>query len=373
MIDDTNGASDNAKNQSAQYDESAITKLEGLEAVRKLPGMYLGDVHDGTALHHLVWEVVDNSIDEYLAGFCTRIDVAIFADGSIRVDDNGRGIPTGYKPEFGMSAAELALTNLHAGGKFNKRSYGVSAGMHGVGVSAVNAVSEWLYVDIYREGKAWHMEFARGETRKKLEVTGDSERRGTSVHFKPDAEIFTMLEFSHETLANRLRVLAYLNPSLTLSLVDHRRSEEPEVFAAKAGIVDYVRYLNAAKAALHPEPIFFRGEQQIELKSDQGPITATIIVEVAMQWTDSLYESPWPYCNNVHQNDGGTHLSAFKSALTKTVNAYTAGFNFMAFNLACTATSGTTIRAKAIESLMLHHFEVLVCVPDAASLCTQKW
>ncbi len=329
MIDDTNGASDNAKNQSAQYDESAITKLEGLEAVRKLPGMYLGDVHDGTALHHLVWEVVDNSIDEYLAGFCTRIDVAIFADGSIRVDDNGRGIPTGYKPEFGMSAAELALTNLHAGGKFNKRSYGVSAGMHGVGVSAVNAVSEWLYVDIYREGKAWHMEFARGETRKKLEVTGDSERRGTSVHFKPDAEIFTMLEFSHETLANRLRVLAYLNPSLTLSLVDHRRSEEPEVFAAKAGIVDYVRYLNAAKAALHPEPIFFRGEQQIELKSDQGPITATIIVEVAMQWTDSLYESPWPYCNNVHQNDGGTHLSAFKSALTKTVNAYAAEKNLL--------------------------------------------
>jgi DNA gyrase subunit B len=329
MSNDTAGESDNAKNQSADYGADAITKLEGLEAVRKLPGMYLGDVHDGTALHHLVWEVVDNSIDEYLAGFCSRIDVSIFADGSIRVDDNGRGIPTGYKPEFGMSAAELALTNLHAGGKFNKRSYGVSAGMHGVGVSAVNAVSEWLHVDIFRESKAWHMEFARGDTTKKLVAVGESARTGTSVHFKPDGEIFSMLEFSHETLANKLRVLAYLNPSLTLSLTDHRRSEEAEVFAAKAGIIDYVRYLNAAKVPLHAEPIFFRGEQQIELKSDQGPITATLIVEVAMQWTDSLYESPWPYCNNVHQIDGGTHLKAFKTSLTKCVNAYAAEKNLL--------------------------------------------
>ncbi len=329
MSNDPNGAINGASEQPPAYDQDAITKLEGLEAVRKLPGMYLGDVHDGTALHHLVWEVVDNSIDEYLAGHCNRIDVSVFADGSIRVDDNGRGIPTGYKPEFGMSAAELALTNLHAGGKFNKRSYGVSAGMHGVGVSAVNAVSEWLHVDIWRDGHAWHMEFTRGETTKKLEAVGESDRKGTAVHFKPDAEIFTMLDFSYETLANRLRVLAYLNPSLTLSLTDHRRSSEVEVFAAKAGIVDYVKHLNAARVPQHAEPIYFKGETQIELKSDQGPFSATLSVEIAMQWTDSLYESPWPYSNNVHQSDGGTHLQAFKTALTRCVNAYSTEKNLL--------------------------------------------
>ena len=311
------------------YGADSIGVLEGLEAVRKLPGMYIGNVHDGGALHHLVWEVIDNSIDEYLAGHCTRIEVTVFEDNSVRVIDNGRGIPTGIKPEFGISAAELALTRLHAGGKFNKRSYGVSAGMHGVGVSAVNAVSEWLKLDIFREGKAWHMEFCRGATTQSLVAVGESDRTGTVVTFKPDAEIFSMTEYSYETLAKRLRELSYLNPSLTVTLVDLRRGPEVEVFASKTGIVEYVKYLNAAKAPLNAEPIFLEGKAEIELKSDQGPFKATMIIEVAMQWTDSLYESAWPYCNNVHQTDGGTHVQAFKTALTKTVNAYAAEKNLL--------------------------------------------
>jgi DNA gyrase subunit B len=296
--------------------------LEGLEAVRKLPGMYIGNVHDGSALHHLVWEVVDNSIDEYLAGYCTHIEVTVFSDGSVRVSDNGRGIPTGIKAEFGISAAELALTRLHAGGKFNKQSYGVSAGMHGVGVSAVNAVSEWLKVDIFREGKAFHMEFRRGETVESLHVVGESDRTGTVVHFKPDSEVFSMTEYSFDTLSTRLRELSYLNPSLSVSLLDLRRGETPETYTAKHGILEYVRFLNQAKQALHSEPISFRGEQGVEIKTDTGPVMATLSVEVALQWTDSLYESPWPYTNNVHQTDGGTHLQALRTALTRTVNAY---------------------------------------------------
>ncbi len=308
--------------QSGDYGADSIGVLEGLEAVRKLPGMYIGNVHDGSALHHLVWEVVDNSIDEYLAGYCTHIDVTVFSDGSVRVSDNGRGIPTGIKAEFGISAAELALTRLHAGGKFNKQSYGVSAGMHGVGVSAVNAVSEWLKVDIYREGKAFHMEFRRGETVESLHVVGESDRTGTVVHFKPDSEVFSMTEYSFDTLSTRLRELSYLNPSLSVSLLDLRRGETPETYTAKHGILEYVRFLNQAKQALHSEPISFRGEQGVEIKTDTGPVMATLSVEVALQWTDSLYESPWPYTNNVHQTDGGTHLQALRTALTRTVNAY---------------------------------------------------
>ena len=318
-----------AGGQGQDYNADSIGVLEGLEAVRKLPGMYIGNVHDGGALHHLVWEVVDNSIDEYLAGFCDRIDVTVFEDGSVRVADNGRGIPTGMKAEFGISAAELALTRLHAGGKFNKRSYGVSAGMHGVGVSAVNAVSEWLKVDILRDGKSWHMEFRRGETTQSLTVVGESDRTGTTVTFKPDAEIFSMTDYSYDTLANRLRELSYLNPRLTLTLTDLRRGEEGAVFASKTGIVEYVRYLNAAKAPLHPEPIFLEGRAEIELKGEVDSIRAPVVVEIAMQWTDSLYEGAWPYCNNIHQTDGGTHLQAFKTSLTKTINAYAAEKNLL--------------------------------------------
>jgi DNA gyrase subunit B len=351
---EASGSGEGTNGNGSDYGADAITKLEGLEAVRKLPGMYLGDVHDGTALHHLVWEVVDNSIDEYLAGFCNRIDVTVYADGSIKVEDNGRGIPTGFKPEFGMSAAELALTNLHAGGKFNKRSYGVSAGMHGVGVSAVNAVSEWLNVDIFREDRAWHMEFRRGETTQKLAEVGPSARTGTSVHFKPDAEIFTMLEFSYDILANRLRELAYLNPSLTLTLTDHRRAHDTEMFASKTGIAEYVRYLNAAKVPLHPEPIYVRGEQQIELKSDHGTFTATMSVEIAMQWTDSLYESPWPYSNNVHQTDGGTHLQAFKTSLTRCVNTYASEKNLLK-DLKGITLGGDDIREGLTYVISLRH------------------
>ncbi|MBL8603810.1 MAG: DNA gyrase subunit B [Myxococcales bacterium] len=315
--------------QSGDYGAESIGVLEGLEAVRKLPGMYIGNVHDGSALHHLIWEVIDNSIDEYMAGHCNRIEVTLFTDGSCMVGDNGRGIPTGIKAEFGISAAELALTRLHAGGKFNKRSYGVSAGMHGVGVSAVNAVSEWLKVDIFREGKAFHMEFSRGATTQSLGVVSESAKTGTVVHFKPDAEIFSMLDFSYETLSTRLRVLSFLNPALTLTLTDLRRGEDTEVFAAKHGIVDYVRFLNDAKTPLNVDPIAFRGEQMIDIKTDTGPIPAPLSVDVAMQWTDSLYESPWPYCNNVHQPDGGAHLQSFRTAVTKCINAYAAEKNLL--------------------------------------------
>lgn len=311
------------------YGADSIGVLEGLEAVRKLPGMYIGNVHDGGALHHLVWEVIDNSIDEYLAGYCTRIEVTVFEDDSVRVTDNGRGIPTGIKAEFGISAAELALTRLHAGGKFNKRSYGVSAGMHGVGVSAVNAVSEWLKLDIYREGKAWHMSFCRGETVAPLKAIADSDRTGTTVTFKPDSEIFSMTEYSYETLAKRLRELSYLNPSLTVTLTDLRKGPEVEVFASQTGIVEYVKYLNAAKKPVNEEPIFLEGKTEIELKGDQEVFKATMSIEVALQWTDSLYESPWPYCNNVHQTDGGTHVQAFKTSLTKTINAYASEKNLL--------------------------------------------
>jgi DNA gyrase subunit B len=291
--------------------------------------MYIGNVHDGGALHHLVWEVVDNSIDEYLAGHCDRIDVTVFEDNSVRVSDNGRGIPTGYKPEFGISAAELALTRLHAGGKFNKRSYGVSAGMHGVGVSAVNAVSEWLKVDIYREGKSWHMEFCRGATTQPLVAVADSDRTGTTVTFKPDAEIFSMTEYSYEVLSNRLREISYLNPRLTLTLVDLRRGPEAETFASKTGLVEYVQYLNAAKNPVHAEPIFLEGRQELEFKGEGGTFKAPLVVEIAMQWTESFYEGAWPYCNNIHQRDGGNHLQGFKTGLTKTINAYATEKNLL--------------------------------------------
>ena len=311
------------------YGTDSISVLEGLEAVRKLPGMYIGNVHDGGALHHLVWEVVDNSIDEYLAGHCDRIDVTVFEDNSVRVADNGRGIPTGYKPEFGISAAELALTRLHAGGKFNKRSYGVSAGMHGVGVSAVNAVSEWLKVDIYREGKSWHMEFCRGATTQPLVAVADSDRTGTTVTFKPDAEIFSMTEYSYEVLSNRLREISYLNPRLTLTLVDLRRGPEAETFASKTGLVEYVQYLNAAKNPVHAEPIFLEGRQELEFKGEGGTFKAPLVVEIAMQWTESFYEGAWPYCNNIHQRDGGNHLQGFKTGLPKTINAYATEKNLL--------------------------------------------
>ncbi|MGZ5967223.1 MAG: DNA gyrase subunit B, partial [Polyangiales bacterium] len=259
----------------------------------------------------LVWEAVDNAVDEYLArdGTCTHITVKVHVDGSCSVEDNGRGIPVGMHSR-GVSAAEVVMTVLHAGGKFNNESYSVSAGTHGVGVSAVNAVSEWLKLEIWREGKYWLQEYARGIPQGPLLAIGDSDRTGTRVTFRPDTHIFTITEFSYDILERRLRELSFLNAGLVINFADERREGPPKVFAYKGGIVEYVKYLNEGKLVLHPEPIYFRAEQD------------KIIVEVALQWTDSLHEALAAYTNNIHNKDGGTHVTGFRGALTKTLNAY---------------------------------------------------
>ena len=301
------------------YDERSIKVLEGLEAVRQRPGMYIGDVHDGTALHHLVWEAVDNAVDEHLAkdGTCTHISVKVLVDGSVSVEDNGRGIPVGMH-ELGVSAAEIVMTKLHGGGKFDNDSYSISAGTHGVGVSAVNAVSEFLKLEIWREGKAWYQEYARGIPQGPLLATGESNRTGTRVTFKPDHTIFSMTEFSYDILERRLRELAFLNSGLAITFVDERRDAKEHLYRYTGGIVEYVKYLNQGKTALHPDVIYFRAEQEVDLKQGRG----RVIVEAAMQWTDSLHEALASYTNNIHQKDGGTHVTGFRGALTKTLNAY---------------------------------------------------
>jgi DNA gyrase subunit B len=301
------------------YDEKSIKVLEGLEAVRQRPGMYIGDVHDGTGLHHLVWEAVDNAVDEHLAkdGTCTHISVKALVDGSVSVEDNGRGIPVGMH-ELGVSAAEIVMTKLHGGGKFDNDSYSISAGTHGVGVSAVNAVSEWLKLEIWREGKAWYQEYARGVPQGPLKPIGESPRTGTRVTFKPDPTIFSMVDFSYDILERRLRELAFLNSGLSIAFVDERRDAKEHVFRYDGGIVEYVKYLNQGKTALHPDVIYFRAEQDVELKIGKG----RVIVEAAMQWTDSLHEALASYTNNIHNKDGGTHVTGFRGALTKTLNGY---------------------------------------------------
>ncbi|HVK64143.1 MAG TPA: DNA topoisomerase (ATP-hydrolyzing) subunit B [Polyangium sp.] len=304
------------------YDANSITALEGLEAVRKRPGMYIGDVHDGSGLHHLVWEAVDNAVDEHLAGHCTDIYVTVHFDGSISVEDNGRGIPVGMHAR-GVSAAEVVMTVLHAGGKFDNASYKVSAGLHGVGVSAVNAVSEWLKLEIKREGKVWYQEYERGAPRKPLKALGETDRTGTKVSFKPDVQIFSVTEFNYNILANRLRELAFLNAGLIINLEDQRPNGRSEVFHYKGGIAEFVSLLNQAQEAIHDDVIAFVVEGQAEAAGNGGskPVPP-ITVEVAMQWSGSYTEQIYCYTNNVHNKDGGTHLAGMRSALTKTVNQY---------------------------------------------------
>src|SRR5919108_343043 len=291
-----------------EYGAGAIQVLKGLEAVRRRPGMYIGSTSEN-GLHHLVYEVVDNSIDEALAGHCDTIEVTIHADNSITVRDNGRGIPVENHPTEKKPAVEVALTVLHAGGKFDKNTYKVSGGLHGVGVSVVNALSERLEVVVDRDGSRYRMAFVRGKTVKKLEVLGKARGTGTTVRFKPDPEIFTVLEFHYTTLADRLRQLAFLNRGLTITIKDER--EQPvktETFFAKGGLIQFVEWLNRNKKPLHPKPIAFHA-----VKED-------VDVDLALQYEDGYNENTFTFVNNINTHEGGTHLTGFKSALTRTIN-----------------------------------------------------
>lgn len=302
--------------QSEEYGSKNIQVLEGLEAVRKRPGMYIGDVHDGSALHHLIWECVDNAVDEHLAGFCTRIRIELHTDGSVAVTDDGRGIPVGMH-ERGVSAAEVVMTVLHAGGKFDHSSYKVSAGLHGVGVSAVNAVSEWLKMDIRREGKSWHQLYRKGVPQGPLEAVADADDTGTRITFKPDPEIFSATEFHYEILSNRLRELAFLNRGLIIDLVDHR-GEEPQsqTWEYQGGIKEFVSLLAKTKEPVHEQVIAFEGAASL------GEGSADLLIDIAMQWTSSFNEQIFCYTNNIHNKDGGTHLTGLRSSLTRTLNNY---------------------------------------------------
>ncbi|CAH8767856.1 DNA topoisomerase (ATP-hydrolyzing) subunit B [Paenibacillus dendritiformis] len=302
------------------YDESQIQVLEGLEAVRKRPGMYIGST-SVRGLHHLVWEVVDNSIDEALAGYCTKIQVIVHEDNSITVIDNGRGIPVGIEQKMQRPAVEVVMTVLHAGGKFGGEGYKVSGGLHGVGVSVVNALSESLIVTVKRDGHIHQQEYRRGVPQYDLKVLGDTEETGTTIRFKPDPEIFTdTLVYDHETLVSRIRELAFLNKGIEMVLTDER-NDQTETFKYDGGIIEFVEYLNRNREKMHEPPIYVEGQKDY------------ITCEIALQYNDSYTENIYSFANNIHTHEGGTHESGFKSALTRIINEYARKMNLMKDNV----------------------------------------
>ena len=296
------------------YSANNITVLEGLEAVRMRPAMYIGDVNF-RGMHHLVYEVVDNSIDEALAGYCTKISVTIEEDNSITVEDNGRGIPVDMHEKEHRSALEVVMTVLHAGGKFDKGNYKVSGGLHGVGVSCVNALSDSMTAEVYRDGKIYRQEYSRGIPLYPVKQVGETDKRGTRIHFHPDPQIFTVSEYDYPTLENRLRELAYLNKGIELTIEDLREKDENGAtrkhrFFSEKGLQDFIKYLDENRESLMPECIYIEGERQ------------GIPIEIAMQYNTSFSENLHSYVNNINTHEGGTHLTGFRSGLTRTLKAY---------------------------------------------------